>query len=73
MSIPPELIFANGVTLVVLLFVLFLGWHEAAAFGLATLVILNLLVALRGRQARGAAAQHEPEGPPEDTEGETRE
>jgi len=67
------LVAANVAALLVLLFVMLLGWREAAAFGLATLVILNLLVVLRGRQARGGTAEKESEESPEEAEGESRE
>jgi hypothetical protein len=73
MNLPRELLVANGVALLVLVLVMFLGWREAAAFGLATLVILNLLVGLRGRQAHNATLSEEPDDLPEETEGGTRE
>lgn len=47
-----DLLVANVVALPVLLIVFLIGWREAAAFGLAVLAILDLLVVLRGRQAR---------------------
>jgi hypothetical protein len=47
-----SLLLANGSILVLLLVVLLVGWQEAAAFGLAVLVILDLLVILRERLAR---------------------
>lgn len=47
-----ELIVTNLLALVLLLIVFLIGWREAAAFGLATLTILNLLVLLRERQTR---------------------
>jgi type IV secretory pathway TrbD component len=52
MKRPRELIVTNMLALVVLLVVLLLGWREAAAFGLAVLVILDLLAVLRERGAR---------------------
>jgi hypothetical protein len=73
MTVARELVVANAVALLVLILVMLLGWREAAAFGLATLIILNLLVALRGRQARSAALSEEPEESLEDREGGTRE
>jgi hypothetical protein len=47
-----DLLLANGAALVLLLVVLLIGWRFEAAFGLAVLVILNLLVLLRGRPGR---------------------
>lgn len=47
-----DLLVANVAALPVLLIVFLIGWWEAAAFGLAVLAILDLLVVLRGRQAR---------------------
>jgi hypothetical protein len=47
-----DLILVNLVVLLMLLAVLLLGWWEAAAFGLGILVVLDLLVVLRERQAR---------------------
>jgi hypothetical protein len=64
---------ANGAALLVLVLVMLLGWREAAAFGLATLVILDLLVILRGRQARAVALPEESQAPREETEEESRE
>ena len=52
MKRPRELIVVNVVALIILLAVLLLGWREAAAFGLAVLVIMDLMVLMRGRQAR---------------------
>ena len=73
MRVPRELVLANGAALLVLIFVMVLGWREAAAFGLATLVIMNVLVILRGHQARSAVAPEEPDEPPEGTEGDGHE
>lgn len=73
MRIPRELVLANGAALLVLIVVMVLGWRDAAAFGLATLVILNLLVLLRGRQARGGAAREERDEPPDGMEGDSHE
>jgi hypothetical protein len=42
-----DLIVTNVVALLVLLFVLLVGWREAAAFGLAVLVIMDLVVLIR--------------------------
>lgn len=47
-----DLIIANSLAVLVLLIVLLLGWREAAAFGLAVLLVLDLLVVLRRRQSR---------------------
>lgn len=47
-----DLLVANLAALPLLLIVFLIGWREAAAFGLAVLAILDLLVVLRGRQAR---------------------
>ncbi len=47
-----ELIVANVAVLLLLCVVLLLGWRQEAAFGLAVLLLLNLFVVLRGRQAR---------------------
>jgi hypothetical protein len=44
-----ELLVANLVALLVLLVVLLIGWWQEAAFGLAVLAILDLLVFLRER------------------------
>jgi hypothetical protein len=38
--------------LLLLCVVLLLGWRQEAAFGLIILLLLNLFVVLRGRQAR---------------------
>lgn len=45
-----DLIVTNIVALLVLLAALLAGWWEAAAFGLAVLVIMDLLVFIRERQ-----------------------
>jgi hypothetical protein len=47
-----DLIVANSLAVLVLLIALLAGWGEAAAFGLAVLLILDLLVVLRGRKSR---------------------
>lgn len=47
-----ELIVTNVVVLVVLLAVSLVGWWDAAAFGLAVLVILDLMALLRERLSR---------------------
>jgi len=49
---PHELVVTNVLALLVLLVVLLLGWREAAAFGLAVLLILDLLVVIRERVPR---------------------
>jgi hypothetical protein len=46
-----ELIVTNLLALSVLLVVLLVGWWDAAAFGLAVLVIMDLIVVLRERSA----------------------
>jgi hypothetical protein len=46
------LVVTNVLALLVLLVVLLLGWREAAAFGLAVLLILDLLVVIRERVPR---------------------
>jgi hypothetical protein len=46
------LIVTNVLALVILLVALLLGWYEAVAFGLAVLLILDLLAILRERGAR---------------------
>ena len=52
MKRPRELIVTNVLALLVLLVVLLFGWREAAAFGLAVLLILDLLVVIRERVPR---------------------
>jgi hypothetical protein len=52
MKFPRDLLLANVLALFVLLVVLLIGWKEEAAFGLAVLIILDLMVLLRERQAR---------------------
>jgi hypothetical protein len=47
-----DLIIVNLIALLLLAIVLLVGWREAAAFGLGVLLVLDLLVVLRGRQAR---------------------
>jgi hypothetical protein len=51
MTLRRDLLVANLAASLLLLIVLLIGWWEAAAFGLAVLAILDLLVVLRGRQA----------------------
>ena len=46
-----DLIVTNVAAIAVLLIALLLGWWEAAAFGLAVLVFMNLMVLLRERTA----------------------
>lgn len=71
MRLPRDLLVANAVALLVLLVVLIVGWREAAAFGLAVLLILDLLVVLRGRQPRAdddlEDSEDQPEGHSEGT------
>ena len=52
MKRPRELIVTNVLALLVLLVVLLLGWRESAAFGLAVLLILDLMVVIRERGTR---------------------
>ncbi len=47
-----DLIVTNIVALMVLVVALLAGWQEAAVFGLALLVVLNLIVLIREHQAR---------------------
>lgn len=47
-----EFIVTNAAALLVLFLVLLLGWREAAAFGLAVLVMMDLLVVVRERVAQ---------------------
>jgi membrane protein implicated in regulation of membrane protease activity len=54
-----DLIVTNLVALMVLLAALLVGWQEAAAFGLAVLVVMNLIVLIRERQARSEDDQEE--------------
>jgi membrane protein implicated in regulation of membrane protease activity len=46
-----DLIVTNVAAVAVLLVALLLGWWEAAAFGLAVLVFMDLMVLLRERAA----------------------
>jgi hypothetical protein len=52
MSDRRDLIVANLAALLLLIVVLLVGWWQEAAFGLAVLLLLDLFVVLRGRQAR---------------------
>ncbi len=47
-----DLVVTNVVALVLLLVVFLIGWREAAAFGLAVLVIMDLMVIIRKRWVR---------------------
>jgi membrane protein implicated in regulation of membrane protease activity len=47
-----DLIVTNVAAVAVLLVALLLGWWEAAAFGLAVLVFMDLMVLLRERMAQ---------------------
>ena len=60
------LIIANVAALLVLLFVLLIGWGQEAAFGLAVLVILDLLVLVRERSSRPRDGSSPEDGPPPD-------
>jgi hypothetical protein len=53
-----DLIVTNVIALLVLLAVWLVGWWEAAAFGVAVLVLLDLMVLIREQQAR---SDHEAE------------
>jgi hypothetical protein len=52
-----DLVLANLLGLGIVLAALFAGWREAAAFGLAVIAILDLLILLRGRTARADVAR----------------
>ena len=54
-----DLIVTNGAAAMVLLIALLAGWHEAAVFGSAVLVVLNLVVLIRERQARSGKDQED--------------
>ena len=58
MKRPRELIVVNVMALALLLVVLLLGWHEAAAFGLAVLGIMDRAYATRISNLLGLAAQN---------------
>ena len=47
-----DLIVTNVAALLALLVALLAGWWEAAAFGLAVLVVMDIMVLLRGRSDR---------------------
>ena len=47
-----DLIVTNLLALLVLLIVLLAGWREAAAFGLAVLLVMDLMVVIREYGAR---------------------
>jgi len=47
-----DLLVANGAALLLLVVVLLAGWWDAAAFGLAVLAILDILVVIRRRMGR---------------------
>jgi len=49
-----DLIVTNLVALLLLLVVLAVGWQQAAAFGLAVLVMMNVFVLLRERLGRAS-------------------
>ena len=46
------LIIANALALAVLITVSTAGWWDAAGFGLAVLVVMDLTVVIRGRSSR---------------------
>jgi len=54
-----DLIVTNVLALLVLLVVLLAGWREAAVFGLAVLVILDLMVVIRDRSGRSREDKEE--------------
>lgn len=54
-----DLLLADLAGCLVLLAALAAGWRDAAAFGLAVLVILNLLAILRERLARAGEESNE--------------
>ena len=54
-----DLIVTNLAALLLLLLVLLLGWRQEAAVGLTVLVLLDLFVLLRGRQARSGWSDEE--------------
>lgn len=56
-----DLVLANGAALLLLLIVVLVGWWQEAAFGLAVLVILDLMILLRGRLARAEGKNDEHE------------
>lgn len=47
-----DLVVANVPALLVLLLALLAGWWQAAAFGLAVLVVMDIMVLLRGQLDR---------------------
>lgn len=49
-----DLIVANLVALLLLLVVFVVGWREAAVFGLAVLLMMNVIVLLRERLGRSS-------------------
>jgi hypothetical protein len=64
MSHSRSLLVANLLAVLALLVVLLLGWWDAAAFGLAVLLILDVLVWLRERQARIQTSADQPDAAP---------
>jgi hypothetical protein len=54
-----DLIVTNVTALLVLAIALLVGWWEAAAVGLAVLILLDLMVLLRERQVRSEDDQGE--------------
>jgi hypothetical protein len=54
-----DLIVTNLVALLLLLVVFVLGWREAAAFGLAVLLMMNVIVFLRERLGRSSLDRSE--------------
>lgn len=61
-----DLLVANLAALAVLLVAVLLGWWDAAGFGLAVLVVLDLSIFLRERQARHSPPQEPDESLPDE-------
>ena len=56
-----DLVVTNVAALLLLLFVFLIGWREAAAFGLAVLVIMDLMVIIRKRGVRSGVDKEDGE------------
>ena len=59
MNLRRNLLLPNLIALPVLLVVYLAGWREAAGFGLAVLVLMDLLILIRERQARAPGGEEE--------------
>ncbi len=59
MKLRGNLLLPNLIALPVLLVVYLAGWREAAGFGLAVLVLMNLLILIRERQTRAPDKEEE--------------